>query len=645
MFSLHKRIETFKMIDIEDIARQEQDKYGSFFQNIDKNIVNLVTDLCKMNLKNEYELKVKLRDLMRIYHVSPSKPQLCFAYDALVKHNIININPIVKRFIKAKGMRGLSGVIVISVITSPYPEFIDENGVLQKQEFSCKHDCFYCPREVDANGKDINPRSYLSDEPTVARGLQNDFDAIKQFNDRAYQYIINSHCVDKIEIIVLGGTWTEYPRKYQETFIRDIFWAANTFYETEKREKLTLAEEQKINETCKSRIIGLTLEMRPDSINEEEIVWLRKLGCTRVQVGVQHTDRKILKKVNRGCYAEDAMKALKILKNYGYKVDAHWMPDLPGSSPEIDKRMFDTILDGPDLQFDQWKVYPTAVVPWTKIKKWHEEGSYVPYTDTDPNQLIDVLTYVKKKVHPWIRLNRVVRDIPNTTRSGELYIYGGNDKTNLRQLLHNYMKKNNMFCGCIRCREVKGNNSLINHAQLIVRKYDSSNGKEHFISMESGNEITDKYVDGKWYTKNNEIIPGIIYGFLRLRLANNNDNKYFHEIRNAALVRELHIYGQVVSKNDTEDLGNNIQSKGFGKILMKKAEEIALEHHYTKVAVISGIGVRNYYRTIGYEEENTFMIKRFTTFKIVTFHMLRDGWCVFMLLLSLYYQLMYDFKM
>ena len=130
MFSLHKRIETFKMIDIEDIARQEQDKYGSFFQNIDKNIVNLVTDLCKMNLKNEYELKVKLRDLMRIYHVSPSKPQLCFAYDALVKHNIININPIVKRFIKAKGMRGLSGVIVISVITSPYPEFIDENGVL-----------------------------------------------------------------------------------------------------------------------------------------------------------------------------------------------------------------------------------------------------------------------------------------------------------------------------------------------------------------------------------------------------------------------------------------------------------------------------------------------------------------------------------
>jgi ELP3 family radical SAM enzyme/protein acetyltransferase len=608
------------MIDIEDIARKEQDKYGSFFQNIDKNIVNLVTDLCEMDLKNDYELKVKLRDLMRKYHVSPSKPQLCFTYDALVKHNIININPIVKRFIKAKEMRGLSGVIVISVITSPYPEFIDENGILQKQEFSCKHDCFYCPREVDANGKDINPRSYLSDEPTVARGLQNDFDAIRQFNDRAYQYVINSHYVDKLEIIVLGGTWTEYPRKYQETFIRDIFWAANTFYEIEKREKLTLEQEQKINETAKSRIIGVTLEMRPDSINEEEITWLRYLGCTRVQLGVQHTDRKILKKVNRGCYAEDAIKALKILKNYGYKVDAHWMPDLPGSSPEIDKKMFDYILSSQDLQFDQWKVYPTSVVPWTNIKKWFDEGKYIPYTDKNPDYLIDVLLYVKKRVHPWIRLNRVVRDIPNKTRDGELYIYGGNQKTNLRQILHNEMKTRGIFCPCIRCREVKGNTSMIDNSQIVVRKYNSSDGIEYFISVESGNGYKYNYKDGKWYDEWNLEKPGIIYGFLRLRICNNNDNNYFNEIKNSGLIRELHVYGQVVSKNSSENHINETQNKGFGKMLMNKAENIVMDHMCRKITVISGIGVKNYYKSIGYKDINTYMIKQIPLQNVIYYY-------------------------
>ena len=423
----------------------EKNKYNSFFENIDVKTVDFVKELTNINFKNNSDICEKIKELRKIYHINPSKVQMTFVYNTLLKNKLIQNNDLFKRFIKSKEMRGLSGVIVISVITSPYPEYIDENNKMVKQGFSCKHDCFYCPKEVDDNGKEINPRSYLSDEPTVARGLQNNFIAIDQFNDRAFQYMLNGHYVDKIEIIVLGGTWTEYPRKYQETFIRDIFYAANTFYSIKKREKLSLLDEQKINENSSSRIIGLTLEMRPDSINEEEINWLRYLGCTRVQLGVQHIDRKILKKVNRGCYAEDAMIALQKLKNYGYKVDAHWMPDLPGSTPEIDKRMFDTILNSEGLQFDQWKVYPTSVVPWTKIKKWHEEGSYTPYTDKDPENLINVLLDMKRKVHPWIRLNRVVRDIPNYTRDGMLYIYGGNKTTNLRQILHNRLDEKKNF--------------------------------------------------------------------------------------------------------------------------------------------------------------------------------------------------------
>lgn len=609
------------MEDIEDIFKREKNKYNSFFENIDVKTVDFVKELVNINFKNNSDICEKIKKLQKSYHINPSKVQMTFVYNTLLKNKLIPNNDLFKRFIKSKEMRGLSGVIVISVITSPYPEYTDENGKIVKQGFSCKHDCFYCPKEVDDNGKEINPRSYLSDEPTVARGLQNKFIAIDQFNDRAFQYMLNGHYVDKIEIIVLGGTWTEYPRKYQETFIRDIFYAANTFYSIEKREKLSLLEEQKINENSSSRIIGLTLEMRPDSINEEEINWLRYLGCTRVQLGVQHINRKILKKVNRGCYAEDAMIALQKLKNYGYKVDAHWMPDLPGSTPEIDKRMFDTILNGEGLQFDQWKVYPTSVVPWTKIKKWHEEGSYTPYTDQDPENLIDVLLDMKKKVHPWIRLNRVVRDIPNYTRDGMLYIYGGNKVTNLRQILHNRLDENKEFCACIRCREVKKQTDFIHLARPIIRKYKSSGGHEYFISIESGNTYNSVYMNEKWYNNKFEQEPGIMYGFVRLRLCDNSSNKYLKGINKCALIRELHVYGQVVTTSYNNKHDEKAQSKGFGKKLMSLAEEIALENKYYSIAVISGIGVKNYYKKMGYFEKDTYMIKHIELFQIIQFYL------------------------
>ena len=596
--------------DIEDIR---SDNNLTWFSEENKDKLSVVIkELVDKKCKTSQEIFETMRVLRKKYKVNPNKSQLNLLYDTLLKRGEIEEDEVLKKYFKAKTMRGLSGVIVISVITSPYPEY-EKNGEKIKQNFSCKHDCFYCPKEVDENGTEINPRSYLSDEPTVARGLKNNFDAISQYNERANTYYMNGHEVDKIEIIVLGGTWTEYPREYQETFIRDIFWAANTFYDKEKREKLTLSEEQKINEDTKSRIIGLTLEMRPDSIHEEEIKWLRYLGCTRVQLGVQHIDKQILKKVNRGCYKEDAERALKLLKDSCFKVDAHWMPDLPNSSPEKDKEMFDYIIDGDTLQFDQWKIYPTSVVPWTKIKKWHEEGSYIPYTDTDPELLINLLMYVKKKVPNWIRLNRVIRDIPNKTRDGFKYIYGGNQSTNLRQILKDRLDKEGTFCRCIRCREVKNRINMKDKAELIIRKYNSSGGIEYFISIESGTQLYSWYDDEttKWYFDKNRLKEdnGIIYGFLRLRLSKDTGNQYFTQLYNCALIRELHVYGQVITtkeKNKKES-----QHSGFGKIMMKKAEEIALVNGYNKIAVISGIGVRNYYKKLGYhiDEQNNFMIK------------------------------------
>jgi len=592
------------MTEIEDLFTNH---HHTYFRNVDPktdtSLVEFMKDLCIEDYKNKGQFMSRFIELRKKYHVSPSKPDMTIMYQALLKNNTITENNSIQKFIRGKEMRSLSGVIVISILTSPYPTYTDEKGKTKTQRFSCKHDCFYCPREVDANGKELNPRSYLSDEPAVARALQNGYDAVRQFNDRAYQYVINNHEVDKIELIILGGTWTEYPHQYQETYIRDCFWAANTFYDVEKREKKSLLEEQTINENSKlCRIIGVTLEMRPDSINIEEIKRLRYLGCTRVQLGVQHTNNDILRKINRGCYIEDAISALKMLKDNGYKVDAHWMPDLPGSSPEKDKEMFDTILNGDNLHFDQWKIYPTATVPWTKIKQWYDEGSYIPYTEENPEDLVNLLIDVKKRVHPWIRLNRVIRDIPNYTRDGKLYIYAGNKVTNLRQILHNRLKDEESFCNCIRCREVKKKTDLYPYARVVVRHYWSSDGDEYFISMESGNDAHSTLVNNKWFNPEGHQEQGIMYGFLRLRFPSNPSLQC---LENAALIRELHVYGQVATNTQ------EVQHRGVGRMLMMRAEEIALLNQFYKIAVISGIGVRNYYRRLGYELEDTFMIKKF----------------------------------
>jgi ELP3 family radical SAM enzyme/protein acetyltransferase len=580
--------------------------------NVPENTIKIINDLLTKTYSCIKDIDDEVLLLKRKYKCMANKRQMAQIYNKINQDKQHNNDDLFKRYFKVKETRSTSGVMVISVITSPYPEYLDENGVTKVQRFSCKHDCAYCPRELDDNGKEKNARSYLSDEPTVARGLELNYDAYQQFTVRANQYYRNSHPVDKIELIVLGGTWTEYPRQYQETFIRDLFYAANTFYE-KREERYSLVKEQNINETAKVKIIGLTLEMRPDSITDEECYWLRNLGCTRVQLGIQHTDDEILKKVNRGCYLKDSINALKTLKDYCFKVDAHWMPDLPGSSFDKDKKMFDYILNSQDLQFDDWKIYPTAVVPWTRIKKWHDEGSYKSWVEENPEKLIQLLMYVKRLVPEWIRLNRIVRDIPNTDRDGNLYIHGGNKVTNLRQVVHNRLEKEGgEKCKCIRCREVKSRNLKnfnIDKMVIITRKYYSSEGEEYFISMESG-EHECSYLNNNTWFYNGKKENGIIYGFIRLRLSKNagGNGKYFPNLVNSAFIRELHVYGEVISTSDVNHK-TSFQHKGIGKKLLQYAENKASNMGYQKIAVISGVGVKRYYEKMGYFEVDKYMMK------------------------------------
>lgn len=593
----------------------------------------IIYNMIDASIDTDDQMKKFLRVQQKQYHASLSHPKLLYAYRVLLMSNKIERNKTLEQLLKSKVVRGSSGVMVVTVVTSPWPKTAEENYgpevegnihdsdlfkkpekttqlAQQHKRFSCKFDCFYCPSEPG------QPKSYIKREPAVARANQHRFDAVAQFRDRGMSYLINGHHFDKVELIVLGGTWSSYPADYQEEFIRDIYYAANTFsdkdFQTNPRARLTLEKEIKINEDAFCRIIGLTLETRPDQITPEELIRFRRFGVTRIQLGIQHSDDDILDYVNRGCKNKDAILAIKLCKDAGFKVDIHIMPDLPSSTPEKDRIMFEYILNSPDLQADQWKIYPCSVVPWTRIEKWYQNYKNNYNTDLNPDNLssvdnrkykpyaedlyeftvgsirgnggvpssplIELLIDIKAKIHPWIRINRLVRDIPGA------YISGGNDREDLRQVLQQEMKSRGMKCKCIRCREVKNKKTNVDDAELVVREYEASDGREYFLSYE---------------TPDREII----YGFLRLRIPSKK-TPVFPELANTALIRELHVYGNVVPVNTNgnreSEPGRDVQHSGFGKKLLRKAEELALQFGFTRVSVIAGVGVRNYYRKQGY---------------------------------------------
>ncbi|ORM41871.1 Uncharacterized protein BXIN_0645 [Babesia sp. Xinjiang] len=490
-----------------------------------------------------------------------------------VSPTAVRYDPRMQHLLRNKSVRSNSGVVVITVLTAP-------------GNFSCSSDCHYCPNEPG------QPRSYLSTEPAVLRANQNDFDAVRQFHDRAMTLYRNGHVIDKIEVLVLGGTWSGYPRSYQEEFCRDLFYAANVFPLPLElaRSRESLETEQDINVTASCRIIGLTLETRPDRISPAEIRILRRLGCTRVQLGIQHTKDDILSHVNRGHTIVDGIRALSLLKDNCYKVDIHLMPDLPASSPQVDREMFAEVLGDDELQADQWKIYPCEVTPFSRIEQWYKEGRYAPYFDTDPFLLMDLLMSVKRAIHPWIRLNRVIRDIPNPS------IIAGTNVTNMRQLLLNNMAKRGLMCRCIRCREVKqGGHDL--GAKLMVRQYRSHAGDEYFLSYETEDESK-------------------IFGFLRLRLRDNSGYNpkvsLFRCLEGCALIRELHVYGVVVVHGKSSQECTPYQHRGIGASLLLAADIIAAAKGFRKIAVIAGIGTREYYAKHGYEVDDTYMTKILT---------------------------------
>ena len=574
--------------DIESIYSKHDDQFKTINStNIDK-YNKLVTTLFqfyisnKENIKPNSDFKQKFNKLygklQKRGDIIVKKSFIVYIYQKLVKENILPNDPQFWLYIQKSPARNVSGVNSFALLLSPHP-----NG----QAFSCKHNCYYCPDESRKNGaEDDMPRSYLKNEPAVARGFQNGWDPYNQMMNRMNSLLMQGHEVDKLELIIEGGTYTEFPKSYLETFHRDVFYSANTFYDIEpKREPLELAEEIFINKTTKVRIIGICIETRPDAIDDDWIKFFRNTGTTRIQLGVQHTNNKLLKKINRGHTFEQAVECIKYLKNNCFKVDIHLMPDLPGSTPELDKEMFDIIYNSSVIQPDQTKIYPCEVVPWTVIKQWHETGKYIPYSDTDPKSLVDVITYAMTICPPWVRIPRIVRDIPLT------YISGGNKCMNMRQVIDDGLKKSEKLSGDIRSREI-GRHLEYNifDSKYIVRKYEGSEATEYFISLES----SDKKV---------------IFGFLRLRIPPKNHAPVYSSIKNTGLVRELHVYNNIVPVGENKKIST--QHLGTGKTLVKLAEYISWFYGLEGVSVITGEGVREYYHKRGYESIQSYAVKKF----------------------------------
>ena len=520
-----------------------------------------------INIADSNNINSITSKLCNSHKISPKKSKLLYAYKHLIETKQIQPSDIINKYLKRKIKKGLSGITSVTVLTSPYPEI---NGI--KKEFSCKYNCSMCPSEPNM------PKSYLASEPAVLRGNRNGWDPIKQFNDRLETLNRNGHDGNKIELLILGGTWDSHDIIYREDFVHKLFYAANTFYLKEKRPIDTFENEKLFNEDGLVRLIGITIETRPDQINKKSLRHYRKCGITRVQLGIQHIDDTILKGINRMCYHRHTLMADKRLKDCCFKDDFHIMLDLPNSSIEKDREMFDYFLNTEECCPDQVKLYPTEVVPYTEIQKWYQDGTYIPYGTEGIKEL---LMYYKPKIQPWVRINRIIRDIPMQ------YIEGGNDLPNMRQ----YLQQQGVRCNCIRCREISDIDFKMDDLELITRHYKCCDGDEYFISYE--HTALDK-----------------ICGFIRLRLSPTSGLDIFESLKDSALIRELHVYGKVVS---THESNKEVQNIGLGSKLLKYAESVSLTNGYNKLSIISGVGVRGFYRKRGYElvKDGEFMQKIF----------------------------------
>lgn len=492
--------------------------------------------------------------------VLPKNLELIEAYNQLVKAGKIKASPPVLKIIQKRKVRTMSGIANITVLT---------------KDLGCPGHCIFCPTEKGM------PKSYLSNEPAMMRAVRNEFSAYKQVKTRLNGLVAQGHDVTKIDIRTAGGTWGAVPEWYRQRFLKGIYFALNEGSGPidsgfdERAGELSLEDLIKENERANCRCVGLWVETRPDWVDEDEIRKLRSYGVTGVELGVQTTDDKVNEFNKRGHGIKESIRATRLCRDAGLKVCHHLMPNLPGASMESDLKSGRELFENEGLRPDYLKIYPCMVTPYSDLEKMLKEDPsiHTPYTD---EELISLIAAIKKEVPEYCRIIRVIRDIPAES------IIIGSKKSNLRQ----EMQKMGVTCRCIRCREIQ--NHPIENWKLKIENFKANESKEYFISIEESSQ--DKVI-----------------GLCRLRFP---DKVIFNELKGAALVRELHVYGRQQSLTAPGSVASESQHKGFGKQLMAEAERLAKENGCQKLAVIAAVGTREYYRKLGYELEGTYMTKK-----------------------------------
>lgn len=522
-------------------------------------------------IENENQLNKAKKDVSKHYHLD-SLPR----NGDVITRGSAEEQAIIRDFLRRKPVRTISGVAVIAVMTSPAP---------------CPHGvCLPCPGGPNSTFK--SPQSYMGREPAAMRAIQHGFDPYSQVGSRLSQLKEIGHDVEKVELIVMGGTFSARSLDYQEWFIKRCLEAMNDFTGKEWRENawgigktlpyIPLEEVQKANEKAEIRNVGITFETRPDWAGEKHVDEFLKLGGTKVELGVQSVYDFVLARMQRGHGVAEIVRANQVLRDSAFKVGFHMMPHLPGSDSKLDLKGFKKLFEDSRFRPDYLKIYPTLVTEGTPLYRLWKAGDYEALSDEEAAELI---ADIKEILPKWVRLQRIQRDIP------AYQIIAGVRKSNLRQLAEEKLRERGGKCHCIRCREVghtslKGRKINPKDIELTVESYDACGGTEHFIAFE-------------------DLAADVLIGFTRLRFP---AAPHRPELQDAALIRELHVYGSMVPIGK-EAKQKEWQHRGYGKELLEYAEKIACENGYRKLAIISGIGAREYYRKFGYVLDNVYMSK------------------------------------
>jgi elongator complex protein 3 len=572
-------------------------------------------------LKLEANLDKSRADILRIIKKQAkgktfyTKTEIIEAYKELAGTNgLKNFNPRFIERVQMKPVRTISGVAPVTVLTKPFP---------------CPGNCIFCPNDLRM------PKSYIAEEPGAQRAEKNFFNPYLQTYNRLEALYSMGHPVDKVELIILGGTWTAYPESYQIWFIKECFRAMNEFQEKDDRPAITekyldfqkkyqenikkwedqpflsndaqenrenfadlqikpekelglaywqvatwaeLEEEQIRNENSKHRNVGLVIETRPDEINEATVLKIRHLGATKVQLGVQSLSDDVLEKNKRGHGVETTNKAFALLRQAGFKLHIHWMANLYGSNPKLDKEDFSKLFSDQRFCPDELKIYPCSLIETAELMKYFKKGLWRPYSYAE---LLDVSVHTLTHTPEYCRITRMIRDIP----AQDIVI--GNRKSNFRQIAQDKAKSLGLEMKDIRAREIRQQQFDPSKARLEIVEYETTVASEKFLQFVVPVEENGKQVDK-------------ILAFLRLSLPNDAQNNFIDELKNTAMIREIHVYGR--AQNIGQKSETNAQHLGFGKKLIEKAKEIAQDHGFEELAVISAIGTREYYRKRGFAE-------------------------------------------